>query len=162
MHVRRGLTTRNVLSNTFSKVHVSTCYHHFTYIYIYYLMAEKAIWLDIAQVCGRIFTTRRRVKIQHKSFRWDRGGHLPPLGFGLPPTLDMLRILFHNSSLYKSFNDTINGKLCLCEDSPRFHQIASNERSKIKISWGSMPPDPPCLSHTLQTENLMYNLGLKV
>ena len=28
---------------------------------------------------------------------------------------------------YKSINDTINGKLCLCENSPRFHQIASKE-----------------------------------
>ena len=96
-------------------------------------MAEKAIWLDIAQVCSRIFTTRRRVKIQHKSFRWDRGGHLPPLGFGLPPTLDML---FHNSSLYKSFNDTINGKLCLCQDSPRFHQIGMVQNQNF---LGSMP-----------------------
>ena len=33
----------------------------------YYLMGEKAIWLDIARVCGRIFTSRRQVKIQHKS-----------------------------------------------------------------------------------------------
>ena len=33
------------------------------YIYIlYYLMAEKAIWLDIARVCVCIFTSRRRVK----------------------------------------------------------------------------------------------------
>ena len=36
-------------------------------IHIYYLMGEKAMWLDIARVCGRIFTSRRRVKIQHKS-----------------------------------------------------------------------------------------------
>ena len=36
-------------------------------IHIYYLMGERAIWLDIARVCGRIFTSRRRVKIQHKS-----------------------------------------------------------------------------------------------
>ena len=36
-------------------------------IHIYYLMGEKVIWLDIARVCGRIFTSRRRVKIQHKS-----------------------------------------------------------------------------------------------
>ena len=36
-------------------------------IHIYCLMGEKAIWLDIARVCGRIFTSRRRVKIQHKS-----------------------------------------------------------------------------------------------
>ena len=32
-------------------------------VYIYYLMGEKAIWLDIARVCGRIFTSRRRVKM---------------------------------------------------------------------------------------------------
>ena len=30
-------------------------------------MVEKAIWLDIAQVCVHIFTSHRRVKIQHKS-----------------------------------------------------------------------------------------------
>ena len=34
---------------------------------IYYLMAEKVIWLDITRVCGRIFTSRRQVKMQHKS-----------------------------------------------------------------------------------------------
>ena len=72
------------------------------------------------------------------------GGICPPLGFGLPPPPpppppDMLRILFFN---YKGFNDTINGKLLLCENSPRFQQIVSNIRSKIKISWGSMPTDP--------------------
>ena len=39
----------------------------FNGINIYYLMGERAIWLDIARVCGRIFTSRRRVKIQHKS-----------------------------------------------------------------------------------------------
>ena len=32
------------------------------------LMIEKAIWLDIARVCGRIFMSRRQVKIQHKTF----------------------------------------------------------------------------------------------
>ena len=36
-------------------------------INIYYLIGKKVIWLDIARVCGRIFTSRRRVKIQHKS-----------------------------------------------------------------------------------------------
>ena len=30
-------------------------------------MGEKAIWPDIPRVCGHIFTTRRRVKIQHKN-----------------------------------------------------------------------------------------------
>ena len=34
---------------------------------IYYLMGEKAIWLNIARMCGRIFMSCRRVKIQHKS-----------------------------------------------------------------------------------------------
>ena len=51
-----------------------------------------------------------------------------------------------NSSLH---NDTINGKLWLCENSPRFHQIVSNKRSKIKISRESMPPDRPSLPHAL-------------
>ena len=36
---------------------------------------------------------------------------------------------------------TINGKNCVCENSPRFHEIVSNKRSKIKISQGNMPPD---------------------
>ena len=40
-------------------------------------------------------------------------------------------------------NDTINDNLCLCKNSPRFHQIVSNKRSKIKTSWQSTPPDPP-------------------
>ena len=30
-------------------------------------MGEKAIWVDIARVCGCIFTNHRRVKVQHKS-----------------------------------------------------------------------------------------------
>ena len=51
---------------------------------------------------------------------------------------------------YKSINDTINGKLCLCENSPRFHQFVSNKSSKIKISRGSIPPDP-LLCHMLCT-----------
>ena len=66
----------------------------------------------------------------------------------------------------KSFNDTINGKLCLCKNSPRFHQIASNKRSKINISRGSIPPDPLSLSHALHTDTYLlppnnpYNLIL--
>ena len=43
-------------------VHVSLLYVH-----IYYMMVEKVIWLDIARVSGRIFTSHRRVKIQRKS-----------------------------------------------------------------------------------------------
>ena len=73
------------------------------------------------------------------------------------PPLDMLRILFY------MFNDTINGKLCLCENSPRFHQISSNTRSKIKISWGSMPLDPPSLTHALHMDTclpLIYTISL--
>ena len=44
-------------------------------------------------------------------------------------------------------NDTVNGKLCLCKNNPRFHQIASNKRSKFKISQGSMPPSLPHALH---------------
>ena len=45
------------------------------------------------------------------------------------------------------------------------HQIASNERSKIKISWVSIPADPPSLPHALHTNmylppNYPYNLIL--
>ena len=29
------------------------------YVHIYYLMGEKVIWLDIARVCVRIFTSHR-------------------------------------------------------------------------------------------------------
>ena len=35
----------------------------------------------------------------------------------------------------------------VCAKSPRFHQIVSNKRSKIKISWGSMPPDHSSLPY---------------
>ena len=52
---------------------------------------------------------------------------LPPLGYAENPI---------NLSLYKSFTAIINGKLCLCENSPRFYQIASN---KIKLSGGHTP-----------------------
>ena len=31
-------------------------------------------------------------------------------------------------------------------------QIASNKKSKIKISWSSTPPDPPSLPHALRTD----------
>ena len=54
------------------------------------------------------------------------GGIRPPLALACLPPLGYAE----NSSLH---NDTINGKLCLCENSPRFHQIVSNKRSKIKI-----------------------------
>ena len=53
----------------------------------------------------------------------------------------------------QSFTATINGKLCSCENSPRFHQIASN---KIKISRWNTSPDPPTLPHALHTD--MYLL----
>ena len=55
----------------------------------------------------------------------------------------------------------------LAQKSPRFHQIASNKRSKIKISQGCMPPDFPSLPHALHTNmylppppNYPYNLIL--
>ena len=66
------------------------------------------------------------------------GGAFAPSWLWLAPPLDMLRILFH-MYLYKSFNNTINGKLCLCENSPRFHQIVSNKRFKIR---GACPRTP--------------------
>ena len=51
---------------------------------------------------------------------------------------------------------TINGKLCLCENSPRFHQIEPNKL--YKISPGPLP-------HALQTDTYLppnnpYNLIL--
>ena len=56
-----------------------------------------------------------------------------------PPPLDMLRILFYMYINYKNFNDTINGKLCLCKNSHRFHQIVSNKR---KYPGGACPQPP--------------------
>ena len=53
---------------------------------------------------------------------------------------------------------------CLCENSPRFHQIMSNKKSKIKISQGSIPPDPPSLLHALHTDTylppIIYTISL--
>ena len=74
----------------------------------------------------------------------------PPLGFGLPPLGYTENSI--NSSLH---NDTINGKLWLCENSPRFHQIVSIKRSKIKISWENMPPDRASLPHALHTDTYL-------
>ena len=48
-------------------------------------------------------------------------------------------------------NDTINGKVCLCENSPRFNQSVSNKRYKLKISQGSMPRTP-LVCHMLSTQ----------
>ena len=39
----------------------------------------------------------------------------------------------------------------VCVKSPRFHQIASNKRSKVKISPGEHAPGPPSLPHALHT-----------
>ena len=69
------------------------------------------------------------------------------VAFAPPPHLGYAE----NSIKSSLHNDTINGKLCLCVNSPRFHQIVSNKRSKIKISRGSMPLDPPSLPHALHT-----------
>ena len=87
------------------------------------------------------------------SFRGSGRGHLPPLGFGLPPPWICWDFYFTHKSI-QAFNDTINGEFCLCRKSPRFHQIASNKRSKNKISPGSMPPNPlvcPMLSTQIRT-----------
>ena len=65
---------------------------------------------------------------------------------------------------YKSFNDTMNGNLCLCEK-VRFHQIASNKRFKVKFSGGACPRTP-LVCHMLCTQirtcppNNPYNLIL--
>ena len=40
-------------------------------------------------------------------------------------------------------------------NSPRFHQIASDKRSKIKFPRGSMPPDPPTLPHVLYADTYL-------
>ena len=46
-------------------------------------------------------------------------------------------------------------KLCLCKNSPRFHQIVSDKRSKIKISRQSMPLDPPNLTSALHADTYL-------
>ena len=102
------------------------------------------VYLHLHRVSFRMGGKRRREEV---------GGICPPS--------DMLRVLLYmqiKSSLYKSFSVTINGNLCLCKNCPRFHQIVSivsNKRSKIKISWGSMPLDPPSLSHALRMDTYL-------
>ena len=39
--------------------------------------------------------------------------------------------------------DTINGNLCLCKNSPRFHQIASNKKVQNQNLTGEHAPGPP-------------------
>ena len=74
------------------------------------------------------------------------GGHLPP---------PWICWQFYFTCKSKDFNDTINGKLCLCESSPRFHQVVSNKRSRTKIFRGSMPPTPPSLPHVLHMDTYL-------
>ena len=75
---------------------------------------------------------------------WGGGGICPPW-FWLAPLgyaeISILHAIY--SSIYKSFNDTINCELCLCKKSPRFHQIASLKGQKSKISLGENAPRPP-------------------
>ena len=66
---------------------------------------------------------------------FGEGGQLPP-----PTPPDMLRTLFYMQAFIKALMTHVN--LCLCKNSLRFHQIASNKRSKIKISRGSVPRTP--------------------
>ena len=73
--------------------------------------------------------------------------------------------LSNGSNLHSNANDTINGELCLCKKSPRFHQTVSNKRSKNKLSRGCMPLDTPSLPHALHTDTYLipnnpYNLIL--
>ena len=122
------------------------------------------------------------------------GGHLPPLSFCFPPwfwlappwfwlappwfwlalpwfwlaplgyaEISILHAIY--SSIYKSFNDTINCELCLCKKSPRFHQIVSTKRSKIKnFPRGECLQTPLVCSmlctqiHTCPPPNNPYNL----
>ena len=58
----------------------------------------------------------------------EGGGGVGGLGFGYA----------ENSILHVNhFNDTINGKLCLCENSPRFHQVVG---PKSKFPGGGHVP----------------------
>ena len=77
------------------------------------------------------------------------GGGVGGLGFGYA----------ENSILHVNhFNDTINGKLCLCENSPRFHQVAG-PKSKFPGGGGGgggggMSPDMLCTRiHTCPHNN---------
>ena len=36
------------------------------------------------------------------------------------------------------------------------HRVSSNKRSKIKISWGSMPPNPPSLPQLSLLADILY------
>ena len=46
------------------------------------------------------------------------------------------------------------GKLCLCKNSPRFHQIASIKRSKNHF-LGEHAPGPPSLPHVLHMDTYL-------
>ena len=75
---------------------------------------------------------------------WGGVGICPPLTVACPPPLPLGRaeiFILYVNQLYKGFSHIING--IRCENSPRFHQIASNKRSKIKISPGEYAPGPP-------------------
>ena len=117
-------------------------------------------WCHSCDMCSSSMCyTEHKLKNKKTGDRVSFGGPLlaftclPPLGYAENPI---------NSSLYKSFTAIINGKLCLCENSPRFHQIASN---KIKISRGAHP-QTLLLCHMLCTQictcspNNLYNLIL--
>ena len=94
------------------------------------------------------------------------GGHFSPPWLWFVPPWICWEFCFTCKSIIKALMiATMNGKLCLCENSPRFHQIAPNKMSKIKISQRSMPPDPSSLPHALHTDtyfppNNPYNLIL--
>ena len=60
-------------------------------------------------------------------------------GASAPPPFDMLRILFY---IYQAFIKALMVNNCVCENSPRFHQIVCNKKSKIKIYRGACPRTP--------------------
>ena len=84
------------------------------------------------------------IPICRVSFRMEQGFGLPPPPPPPPPPWICWEFYFTCKSI---INDTVNGKLCLCKNNPRFHQIASSKRSKFKISQGSMPPSLPHALH---------------
>ena len=53
-------------------------------------------------------------------------------------------------------------KLCLYENSPRFHQVVAYKRFKIKLAQGSMPPNSPSLPHLLHSDTYWSPLGKKL
>jgi len=72
----------------------------------------------------------------------------PPLGYAENSIL-------LNSSLYKSFNDTINGNLCLCEKVPDSTKLCLIKGPKSKLPREACPRIPPSLPHALHKDTYL-------